>query len=219
MQDKNTFSWATKLTDSEFSELIESSSLISYNKNETIIKQGSLASQILVLEEGFVKLNLEIKGKDSTFGFSVNGDFIGLMCSFVIKKLDFSAIAVTTSKVRIFDRNIFEKLIKENGEFALDLISTMSEMTNSAIHNLLIINHRNVNGALALLLLRLHKLFNSKNFSLPFTREEMARSLAYSKESIINTLSDFQKDEIIKVSGKNISILKLESLKLIAENG
>lgn len=219
MQDKNTFSWATKLTDSEFSELIESSSLISYNKNETIIKQGSLASQILVLEEGFVKLNLEIKGKDSTFGFSVNGDFIGLMCSFVIKKLDFSAIAVTTSKVRIFDRNIFEKLIKENGEFALDLISTMSEMTNSAIHSLLIINHRNVNGALALLLLRLHKLFNSKNFSLPFTREEMARSLAYSKESIINTLSDFQKDEIIKVSGKNISILKLESLKLIAENG
>src|SRR5690554_6468793 len=139
MQDKNTFSWATKLTDSEFSELIESSSLISYNKNETIIKQGSLATQILVLEEGFVKLNLEIKGKDSTFGFSVNGDFIGLACSFVKKKLDFSAVAVTTSKVRVFDRNIFEDLIQKNGKFTIDLITIMSEMTSAAIHSLIMI--------------------------------------------------------------------------------
>lgn len=64
MQEIKRFSWATNLTEEEYSELIKSSSLISYNKNETIVKQGSLASQILMLEEGFVKLNIEIKGKD-----------------------------------------------------------------------------------------------------------------------------------------------------------
>jgi len=47
----------------------------------------------------------------------------------------------------------------------------------------------------------------------------MAISLAYSKESVINILSDFQKDGIIKLSGRNIEILKLDSLKIIAENG
>lgn len=85
MQEIKRFSWATNLTEEEYSELIKSSSLISYNKNETIVKQGSLASQILMLEEGFVKLNIEIKGKDSTFRFSGDGDFIGLACSFVKK--------------------------------------------------------------------------------------------------------------------------------------
>lgn len=219
MQEIKRFSWTTNLTEEEYSELIKSSSLISYNKNETIVKQGSLASQILMLEEGFVKLNIEIKGKDSTFRFSGDGDFIGLACSFVKKKLDFSAVAVTTSKVRVFDRNIFEDLIQKNGKFAIDLITIMSEMTSAAIHSLIMISHRNANGALAILLLRLYTLFKSEKFTLPFTREEMAISLAYSKESVINILSDFQKDGIIKLSGRNIEILKLDSLKIIAENG
>lgn len=219
MSKDSRFYWATKLSDHEFEELLNSSTLLTFHKNETILKQGSLASQIYVLEEGFAKLNVEIKSKDSTFGFSIKGDFIGLMCSFVQKKLDFSAIAITPAKVRVFDRIIFEKLIRENGDFAVDLVNMMSEMTNSAIHNLIIINHRNVNGAVALLLLRLRSLFKNEVISLPFTREELANSLAYSKESVINTLSDFQKDNIIKISGKQIEILNLESLRLIAENG
>jgi len=69
------------------------------------------------------------------------------------------------------------------------------------------------------LLLSLKKVFGEHRITLPFTREEMAHTLSYSKESIINTLSDFQRDGIITVSGKHLEILDLTALESIAENG
>jgi hypothetical protein len=47
----------------------------------------------------------------------------------------------------------------------------------------------------------------------------MAHTLSYSEAIIINTLSDFQRDGIITVSGKHLEILDLTALESIAENG
>ncbi|MDD2289855.1 MAG: Crp/Fnr family transcriptional regulator [Bacteroidales bacterium] len=213
------YTWAVHLKNEELEELIGSSVVLDYKKNDVIIKQGSLATQILVLEEGMVKLNFEERGKDTTFGFGTKGDFIGLMCSFVKKRLDFSAVAITPCRIRVFNRDVFEKLIGQNGRFAIYIVTMMSELINAAVHKLITLSHRNVNGALATLLLSLKKVFGEQRITLPFTREEMAHTLSYSKESIINTLSDFQQDGIITVSGKHLEILDLTALESIAENG
>jgi CRP-like cAMP-binding protein len=47
----------------------------------------------------------------------------------------------------------------------------------------------------------------------------MAATLGYSKESIINTMSDFQRDGLITISGRNLEILNKKTLQLIAEKG
>ena len=213
------YAWTSRLKEFEFEKLLTSSVLLEYNKGEAIIKQGSLASQIMFLEEGMAKLNLEEGRRDTTFSFAVRGDFIGLMCSFVKKRLEFSAIAITPSKVRVFDRDVFEKLIEENGNFAVYIVAMMSELTNGVVHSLISLSHKNANGALAMLLLNVVRLFGNNSLILPFTREEMAATLGYSKESIINTLSDFQKDGIITISGRNLDIINKKALQLIAEKG
>jgi len=213
------YPWATPLKEEELYELIGSSVILDYNKYDVIIKQGSLASQIMILEEGMVKLNFLESGKDTTFGFGIKGDFIGLMCSFVKKRLDFSAVAITSCKIRVFDRNVFEKLIEQNGKFALNIVTMMSEMINFTVHKLITLKHRNAGGSLATLLLNLIRVFDEHQLIIPFTREEMAHTLGYSKESIINTLSDFQKDNIISISGKNLEILDKKALETIAEKG
>ena len=213
------YAWASRLNMTEAEVLFKSSVLLEYNKGEAIIKQGTLASQIMFLEEGMAKLNLEESGRDTTFSFATSGDFIGLMCSFVKKRLEFSAVAITPSKVRIFDRDVFEKLIGANGEFAVYIVKMMSELTNGVVHTLISLSHRNANGALAMLILSVEKVFDSKKIILPFTREEMAAALGYSKESIINIMSDFQKDGLITISGKNLEILNKKALQLIADKG
>ena len=213
------YAWASRLNMTEAEVLFKSSVLLEYNKGEAIIKQGTLASQIMFLEEGMAKLNLEESGRDTTFSFATRGDFIGLMCSFVKKRLEFSAVAITPSKVRIFDRDVFEKLIGANGEFAVYIVKMMSELTNGVVHTLISLSHRNANGALAMLILSVEKVFDSKKIILPFTREEMAAALGYSKESIINIMSDFQKDGLITISGKNLEILNKKALQLIADKG
>jgi CRP-like cAMP-binding protein len=173
----------------------------------------------MFLEEGMAKLNFMEADKDTTFSFATNGDFIGLMCSFVQKRLEFSAIAITNATVRIIDREVFENSIKENGKFAVYIVKLMSELTNGVVHTLISLSHKNVNGALSTLLLSLSRVYASNSFQVPFTRDEMAAALGYSKESIINTLSEFHRDKIINVSGRNLVILQPETLKIISARG
>ena len=219
MKATESYPWAILLKEEELSELTGSSVVLDYEKYDVIIKQGSLASQIMILEEGMVKLNFRESGKDTTFGFGTKCDFIGLMCSFVKKRLDFSAVAITPCRIRIFDRDVFEKLIEQNGKFAIYIVTMMSQMINETCHNFITLKHRNAGGSLATLLLNLIRVFGEHQLIIPFTREEMAHTLGYSKESIINTLSDFQKDGMISISGKNLEILDKKALENIAEKG
>ena len=212
-------SWIELLTPDQKEALISSSAILKFRRGETIIKQGTLASHIMFLEEGMAKLNFMEGEKDTTFSFATNGDFIGLMCSFVQKRLEFSAIAITNATVRIIDREVFEKSIKENGKFAVYIVKLMSELTNGVVHTLISLSHKNVNGALSTLLLSLSRVYASNSFQVPFTRDEMAAALGYSKESIINTLSEFHRDKIINISGRNLEILQPETLKIISAKG
>ena len=212
-------SWMEALNESERNRILNASETLTYNKGETIIKQGTLASQILFVEDGIAKLNFQTGERDTTFSFATNGDFIGLMCSFVKKRFEFSAVAITNTTVRIIDREVFENLIENNGQFAVYVVKLMSELTNGVVHTLITLSHKNVNGAVATLLLTLSRLYDSGKLQIPFTRDEMADALGYSKESIINTLSAFHQDKIISISGRNLEILQPSALVLISEKG
>jgi CRP-like cAMP-binding protein len=201
-------SWMEALNESERNRILNASETLTYNKGETIIKQGTLASQILFVEDGIAKLNFQTGERDTTFSFATNGDFIGLMCSFVKKRLEFSAVAITNTTVRIIDREVFENLIENNGQFAVYVVKLMSELTNGVVHTLITLSHKNVNGAVATLLLTLSRLYDSGKLQIPFTRDEMADALGYSKE-----------DKIISISGRNLEILQPSALVLISEKG
>jgi len=47
----------------------------------------------------------------------------------------------------------------------------------------------------------------------------LASIIGYSKESVINTLSHFNKDNIIRINEKNVSILDSKRLTLISQAG
>lgn len=211
--------WFSLLTEKQKELVLISSGRINYSDGETIIKQGFAASHILFLERGIIKLNVENKSKVTTFKIMKEGNFVGLMCSFVNKKLDFSAISVKDASVFLFDREIFEQIIRENGDFAVYIVKLISELTNTLVHNLIRLTHKNVNGAIATILLDLYSLYNLNSFTLPFNRDEMANALGYSKESIINTLSEFNRDEILEISGKRIIIKDMNKLISISING
>lgn len=115
--------------------------------------------------------------------------------------------------------NIIEKFIKNNGNFALNLIKHMSGVTNGVFHRITSLSQKNIDGALAMILLEFEKIYNSKSYSLPINRIELANILGYSKESVINTLSKFNKEEIINLSDRKIEILNSKKLKQISKLG
>lgn len=211
--------WYGLLNQEEKEFLTNSSSRVEYKAGETVVKQGFSASHILFLEKGVVKLNVENRGKVTTFKIVNEGNFIGIMCSFVNKKLDFSAVAVTEASVFLMGREVMEKFISENGAFALYTVKLMSELTNGVVHNLINLSHKNVNGAVATILMDLAEVFRSPGYELPFNRSQFADALGYSKESVINTLREFDRDGILEISGKNVYVKDMDKLSSIARNG
>ncbi|MEE4176976.1 MAG: Crp/Fnr family transcriptional regulator [Bacteroides sp.] len=211
--------WYSLLTPQQHELVINHSRLVLFRKNETILKQGFIAGHILFLEEGMAKLSVEDGQKITVLKIVPPGSFIGLMCSFIKGTLDFSAAAIKDSKVRLIDREIFEQLIRENGDLAVALVQKMSLDTNKMVHDLVHLSHKNADGAICTVLFQLAGIFESHAFQIPLSRIEIANIVGYSKESVINTLSALNRDKVISLSGKNIEILDMKRLEMIARNG
>ena len=197
----------------------KSTTLLQFTKGETIIKQGFVASHILYLEKGLAKLDVTNDSKLSTLKLLNNDSFVGIMCSFACKNLDFSAIALENTSIRMINMDLFLSLIKENGEFALKLMRHMSSLTNDIMHRTSRISGKNVEGSLAIILMEFKDIYMSNSFTLPVTRVGLASLAGCSKESTINTLAKFHNDGIIHLKDKCITIIKPESLDLIIKNG
>ncbi len=207
------------LTDAEKKELLNNKIEIKFEAGETIIKRGFAASNILYLEEGLAKLDIITDKHTSTVNLVAPKSFIGIICTFASHNFDFSAVALEKTKISSFDIHLFEKFIHQNGEFACHLIKHMSAFTNEMVHRISRFSHKNIEGSLSILLLDFSKIYQSDSYILPVNRIEMANMLGYSKESVINTLSKFNKEGILNVQEKQIEILDKQKLLQIVELG
>lgn len=207
------------LTDKEREELLENKMVVEFDAGETIIKEGFVASNIMYVDEGLVKLDVSTGRQISTVSLMSSDSFIGIICTFAGRNLSFSAMALEKTTISLFDIDLFEKFIRQNGEFAFQLIRHTSAMTSQIVHHISKFSHKNINGALSILLCDFSEIYKSNSFTLPVNRKEMASMLGYSKESVINTLSKFNKEGILNVRDKNIEILDMKMLKQIGEIG
>jgi len=207
------------LTDDEKVELLNSKTEVEFEAGETIIKEGFVASNIMYIESGLAKLDINNGKHISTISLMAPKSFIGIICTFASRNLSFSAVALEKTKISIFDISLFEKFIQQNGKFAFHLIQHMSGLTSAMVHHISRFSHNNIDGALSILLCDFSRIYKSDNFTLPLNRKEVANILGYSKESVINTLSKFNKEGILKVQDKKIEILDKKILKQIADIG
>ena len=207
------------LTEDEKQELIDNKTDIEFDAGEIIIKRGALANNILYITDGLVKLEILNDSKPYTVGLTQSHSFIGIVCCFAFKKFDFKATALEKTKVSFISMDIIEKFIKNNGDFALNLIKHMSGVTNGVFHRITSLSQKNIDGALSMVLLEFEKIYNSESFTIPMNRIELAKMLGYSKESVINTLSKFNKEGIIKLSDRKVEILNSKKLVQISKLG
>ncbi|WP_298370073.1 Crp/Fnr family transcriptional regulator [uncultured Lutibacter sp.] len=208
-----------KLTNDEKNELVKNKVDVEFEPGETIIKRGLEVNNILYLNEGLVKLEIINDGEPYTVGLVESHSFIGIICCFAFENFDFTATALEKTKVSFINKNIFEGFIKNNGDFALNLIKHMSGVSNGIFHRITTLSQKNIDGALSIILLDFAKIYKSNSFVIPMVRKELANMLGYSKESVINTLSKFNKEKIIKVSDRNIEILDPKKLQQISKLG
>lgn len=209
------------ISDKDFARLMKSSVKVHYKKGETIMKQGGVSNQIVILEKGIVKFNYQNEAdKNLILTIVAAPKILGGANLFYKDHNLFSFIAVEDCEVTLIDSQTLLSIMTENARFSIMLFQLATEMFKKAVMNFISLAYKQKEGRIADILLYLSsEVYHSKNFSLSLTRKEIAEFAGCSTENVIMTLSRWQTEEIINADGKSIKILNIDKLKLISKIG
>jgi CRP/FNR family transcriptional regulator len=102
----------------------------------------------------------------------------------------------------------------------MDLMTRVSEATDKIVLDNLEIKRKYLKGRVAHVLLYFSNyIYERDEFELPISRREIAEYIGMTTENVIRTLSEFRKDKIIKIFGKDILIADKKRLESISELG
>jgi len=195
---------------------------IHFKKGETMCKQGSITSYIMLISDGLSKNYLE-GNQERGYNFSIVKpfDFIGLSSLYGSLTYHFSGTALTPCTVYIIENIVFKEVIASNSAFALKVLEWYCNVTERHLKRLSCIANKQALGRVAEILLYLKDdIFQNKIIKSYITRKDIAELAAMSTESAIRILSDLKKDNIIKIAANNnIEIADPKLLKTLSHAG
>jgi CRP-like cAMP-binding protein len=205
----------------ELEEINLNSKYISYQKHETIFRQGTWTSHAMYIKSGMVKIYKEGRNKRSlVLKVGTAGEFLGLMSTFGSDMHQYSASSVYSSEIGYIDINVFRKIIKNNYEFAMHLMQTISADGLFLLEKLMGQSHKQLPGRIADVILYFSdKIFKQETFEFPLTRRELAELAGTTKESLIRTLSEYKNDKIIELDGSRVRINSMKIVRTLSDLG
>jgi CRP/FNR family transcriptional regulator len=81
------------------------------------------------------------------------------------------------------------------------------------------LNQKQIRGRFAENLLYLAEIYRSSKFRINLTRKEIGEMIAISEENAVRLFTEFSKERIISVQGRDIEILDMPLIKKISEVG
>lgn len=211
---------ASKLTPEQLDLLSENCASVTLKKGDMLMQQGALSSNIAYLKSGLAKVHIRGPHQEQLIKLMKAPAYLGLPNTFGDKINNYSVTVIEDSDVCFIDINAFKNLLASNEKFAYEIILTLCGYELDSFKKCASRTQKQIRGNIADVLLDLsERIYNSLTFTLPLTRSEIGNYIDTSRESVSRVFSEFENDGIIKVSGKNITVLNKDTLKLISENG
>lgn len=209
------------ISENELFDICEIKEERNYQKGDYIIKEGDKISEFLYMKEGLVKLSKSSgSDKDQIISFSKPFDFVSLLSIFSSDNYMYSVTALEDTVVCILELDVVKQKAVRNGLFTMDLMKQISAATDKIILDNLEIRRKQLKGRVAYVLLYFaNHIYEKDEYELPISRREIAEYIGKTTENVIRTLSEFRKDKIIKIFGKDIQIVDKKRLENISEFG
>ena len=226
--NKNTpeYNWLKRvslqfISEKDFEKIDKTSVKLHFKKGETILKQGGLSTHIVYLESGLVKFNYENESnKNLILTIVASPKILGGANLFYKDNNLFSIIAIEDCDVILIDANVLLGIMTDNARFSIMLFQVASEMFKKSVINFVSLAHKQKEGRIADILLYLaNEVYHNQSFTLALKRKDLAEFAGCSTENVIMTLSRWQTEGIIKMEGKQLSILDIERVKHISRIG
>lgn len=205
----------------EFEKLREKSIQLRYRKGEMIFKQGAKSTHFLFLRKGIIKFNYEDEnGKNLILSLNKSPALIGGANLLNAELNLFSVCAVEDCEGCTIDVGLLTSLALGNPVYLFKMLQFITDIFRTSIFNFISLAHKQVNGRIADVLLFLSQnIYESQEFQLSLSRQEVAEFAGCSKENVIHTLRRFHHEGVISLDGKRIRINDPDRLLMISKHG
>jgi CRP-like cAMP-binding protein len=190
-------------------------------KGEIILHEGSLTSHIIYLKAGLAKEFVKPSpDREQILSIVKEHTYLGLPSLFGDRINHYSYAAMEDVEVCYIDINVFTKLIRQNGNFAYEILTSVSRDSLNNFHRFISQSQKKIYGRVADAILYFSKIiYESEEFNLPFSRKEFADLIGVSRESATRVLIRFKDEGIITIKGRKMGIRKMELLEQISRKG
>lgn len=200
------------MTENGKSTLKLEKNILKFSKGHRIFEEGDEPSGIYCISEGLVKLERVSKtGGLRLLNVLKTGDLLGSRTLFSNSKYNMSAVAEEDTKVCFVRKDIILSLIEKEPSLALKLLSEISREAKRSDDRLYQSTEVSAAGRVASTLIFLKENFRSKKW----TRAEIAAWAGTTPETVIRTITQFEKDGLIELSGHRIEIKNKPELEAL----
>lgn len=203
-------------------EIIDKNKItVSFNKGETIRKQGTYMSHVISVNSGLAKLYLEgSEHRNAIIRIVKPTNFIGGPGIYLDQRHHFTVTALMATTVCFIELSVFKDIIDRNKEFAHQFMKDFSKNVLSVHNRLLSLTQKQMPGRMADTLIYLfEEIFESPKFTMYLSRQDISELSGMSKDSAVKILREFQNDRIINLTENELELLDHEALHRISRTG
>lgn len=190
-------------------------------KGEKIFHEGSLPRGLYCVHKGKLKITKAgPRGLEQILHLAREGDILGYRAILGKDRYSCSATALEDATVCLIPIDVFNRVIDENPQVAARIMSLFTTLLKDAEKKATSIMQRTARERVAQGLLTIKEYYgcqpDGQTLSLTLSRQELADFCSTTRETTTRELFGLEKEEVIVLAGKKITLLKPEQLITIA---
>ena len=192
-----------------------------FKRGQEIFSEGDEGTGFYVVISGRVKIyKVSWEGKEQILHIFGPGEPFGEVPVFEGQRFPANAAALEQSRIFLFPREAFIRLIRRTPDLALSMLATLSKRLRRFTQLIEELSLKEVPGRLAAYLTYLsQKTDGAQELELDISKAQLASLLGTIPETLSRILAKMKKRGLIDMDGPRIKILDPETLEDIAEAG
>jgi len=187
----------------------------SYKKGENIYNKGDHSNNLYLILQGVVKTHvMDTNAKELITGLYKADDFLGFSAFDENIRYKETATAVEATELVSISKNHLVEILKKSQQISVEIMNLLSDNLTEVKNQLLRMAYSSVRKKTAATILQFVEVMDTKpDAPIRISRIDLATTAGIATESLIRTLSDFKKDGLIEIEGRNIHILDIQGLQ------
>lgn len=201
----------------QFEELEDKLRCLTFKKGQVIFNEGNQPYGVYCIKSGKVKISkIGEEGKEQIVRLARDANLVGYRSVLSGTSYYATATALDETEVCYIPKAVIFNLIKENTSFSIAVIGLLSDDLKRAENKITNMAQKHVRERIAEAILLLKECYgvtdDGKTINSNLTRREIANIAGTTTETSIRILSEFHKDKIIELNGKDITIINEDKL-------